>query len=176
MYKAITIALTLITALLIINTTQAADEPTTVTVPVVIDGITRTATVVISGTDVLSVTVAPISDTFETTATAWLEELYSIYADVAPTTVISATALRESISSLLSLTDDTAYPQYWTPFVRQFRFAIHTCASFLDVHNQIAGNEDGYGLVIGIYFDMHNACVEQYQDAYVEMERTVHYR
>ena len=154
-------------------TVGAKTGPVTTTLPANVDGITRTVTVVISGTDVLSVTVAPISDTFQVTAVTWLEELYSVYAGVGSNTRISATTMSEIFSNLVSLTDEASYPPYWTPFVRQYRFALYACADFLDVHSQTMA-KDEYGLAIGVYFEMRNACTEQYQDAYVEMERIAH--
>jgi hypothetical protein len=165
------ISSTLIALLLFINNAQAQDATT---VLVNIDGITRTVTIVISNTEVLSVTVAPISDTFQTTSTAWLNSLHDVYGSVQPETHIDITETHKALNVLLADTDEAPYPAYWAPFVRQYRFAIHNCRHWLQIHANIIDNQEGAGLLAGVYFTMYSACNEQYQDAYVEMERIAH--
>lgn len=145
----------------------AKGQPTTHTLPVAVDGITRTLTVVLSDTDVLSATVAPISDTFKATATAWLNNLADTYDPAWSGATVNITATTKALEALLAATDKTAYPRHWTPFVRQYRFAIHTCRHWLTLPSGMADN----ALSATPWLILRTACYEQYQDAYVEMER-----
>lgn len=175
MYKAIVIALTLFVTLLMGNAARANDVATT-TVPVAIDGITRTVTIAISGTDVLSVTVAPISDTFQTTATEWLDELIDIVREAALGATINITSTEIALNELLTKTITVDYPAYYTPFVRQYRFAIHRCRAFLEFHAgpMAAGKDSGGAFLVGAYYALQTTCLTQHSAAYVEMERIAH--
>lgn len=168
------VALCLMSVLLFVNVASAQDDVTTVTVPVSIDGITRTVTVAISGTNVLSVTVAPLSDTFQVTATGWLTALYAVIGEVQPNSKFNITDTSEALTALLDTTGDATYEQHWTPFVRQYRFAIHTCRRWLEFHVAVNTTSDGAAFLVGAYYALSVACAEQYQDAYVEMERIAH--
>ncbi|MFZ4658463.1 MAG: hypothetical protein ACOYNY_15730 [Caldilineaceae bacterium] len=161
------IASALIALLLFANATHAQDATT---LPVVVDGITRTLTIVVSGTGVLSATVAPITDTFKATATNWLDGLAETYNPAWRGDSINITDTAEALDELFAATNEIAYPAYWTPFVRQYRFAIHTCRRWLSSHNEFID----VPLMAGPWFTLSAACYEQYQDAYVEMERIAH--
>jgi hypothetical protein len=169
-------ALVLVSCLLVVLSPKMvlAQDVTTETVAVAIDGITRTVTVRFTVSGVVDVDVAPLTSTFQTTATAWLSGLWAAYDGVAPGTEIDLRQRYSETQALLDQTVTTTYPVHFTPFVRQYRFAIHTCADYIGL---VAGmQEDPEGLnifAVAPYLTMKAACVEQYQDAYVEMERTL---
>lgn len=109
-----------------------AQDASTETVQVNIDGITRTLTITFVATGVVAVDVAPVTDT-------------------------------------------TLYPKRYTPFVRQYRFAIHNCRRWLQFHEGFTTNEDNSGIfLVGTYVSLQNFCANRYQEAYVEMERIIH--
>jgi len=157
--------------------TAFAQDVITDTVTIPIDGITRTLTVTFTTTGVAAVDVAPISDTFKVTATQWLSALWTIIDPIHPDAdVLNLGGVNAQFDVLLSATESTTYPAYYTPFVRQFRFAVHACRNFAYNHNwarEPANSELGIFLKAP-YFTLLVACHNRYYDAYVEMERIAH--
>ena len=151
-------------AILLSLMAHAAFAQDTETIATPIDGITRTVTITHGPTGTISVEVAPLTSTFATTATAWLDRLYAATDGITPGTTITGTD--EAMATLLDETSE-GYPAVWTPFVRSFRFAVHSCRSWVDMHEAM-GDDMFSGL---FWFMLRGACIEQYQDAYVEMER-----
>ena len=101
----------------------------------------------------------------------WLRDLWAIAGSVEPDSRIDITNTHTALTELLDATEDKTYPAHWTPFVRQYRFAIHNCRYWLHVHSGVSANQKGAGLLAGAYFALRSACYDRYQDAYVEMER-----
>jgi hypothetical protein len=144
------------------------------TLPLAIDGVTRTVTVSYTITGVVAIEVAPITSTFATTATAWLDDLWAATDGVAPGAKIDARQRYSDTVALLAQTETTPYPPYYRPFVRQYRFALRNCAEFIQMHEKVhADPEEATVFALAPYFTLYSACREQYQDAYVEMERII---
>lgn len=153
---------------------QSADVVTD-TVAIPIDGVTRTLTVTFTTTGVVSVDVVPISNTFKVTATRWLESLQVIMERVHPGNNISPKWMHDQLDRLSAATE-TPYPSHYAPFVRRYQFAIHACRNLLSFYENAMADKIDLSTLITIspYFVLMTSCYEQYQDAYVEMERIAH--
>lgn len=172
--KLVVLPLALFFVLYVLPQPVAAQDVITDTVSAKIDGVDRTITVSYTMTGVVGIAVAPITGTFESTATAWLTDLWSTFGDVALGTEIDARQRYSDTRTLLALTETTPYPDYYTPFVRQYRFAIHTCSDFINMVASMKADEEELTIfAVAPFLIMSTACNEQYQDAYVEMERIV---
>jgi hypothetical protein len=151
-----------------------AQDLITDTVTVDIDGVQRTVVVSYTMTGVVALEVAPITSTFETTATAWLEDLWATTDGFGPGAEIDAQQRYSDTRVLLEQTETVPYPTYFKPFVRQYRFAIHICTAFIQMAGSIQADEESATIfAVAPFLIMRNACAERYQDAYVEMERIV---
>lgn len=151
-------------------------EPVVAVVTAAIDGVTRPVTVTFVPTGVLSVEVGPalITETFEVTATAWLGDLFGTFDDLRPNDTKSVDKIRAQWDDLLDKTETVRYPAAYTPFVRQFRFAIYTCRDWVNFHEAVTKDDEGAVFAVGPYMTLQSACKSRYQEAYVEMERIVH--
>lgn len=156
----------------------AQPEPDVEVVTTAIDGVSRTVTVTFVQTGVLSVEVGPalITETFDLTATAWLGDLFGTFDDLRPNDTGSADKIRAQWDELLDKTETVRYPASYTPFFRQFRFAIYTCRDWVNFHETVTKDDQGAIFAVGPYVTLQSACKNRYQEAYVEMERIVHGR
>lgn len=148
-------------------------KPIVDTLSVQIDGVTRTLTITFVPTGVLSAEVAPIplSDTFAVTATAWLADLFNTLGNIQPNDSVAVDEINTRLDELFDLTETVPYPSWYTPFVRQYRFAIHTCREWVAFHSNVTKDEQNAIFAIGPYVTLQSACKNRYQEAYVEMER-----
>jgi hypothetical protein len=148
------------------------------TVAVEIDGVTRTLTVTFVPTGVLSVEVGPVpmTDTFAVTATGWLDDLFNSVGGLRPNNDTDVDEANAKLDKFLEATETVPYPARYTPFVRQYRFAIHTCRDWVAFHGNVTKDDEGAIFAIAPYMTLQSACKNRYQEAYVEMERIKHAR
>lgn len=148
-------------------------EPKVETVTAVVDGETRTLTVTFVPTGVLSVVVgpAPVTETFAVTATTWLHDLSDSVAGLRPNNEFDVDEANAKLDEFLEATETVPYPARYTPFVRQYRFAIHMCREWVAFHGNVTKDDQGAIFAVGPYVTLQIACRNRYQEAYVEMER-----